>query len=54
MKVNERALTVDCPRCGVSSGEAYQATHDKHGLLYRPNIKKPHRERIVESRHIRG
>lgn len=47
-----RALRVDCPRCGVSPGERCQATHPKHGLLYRPDIKHPHRERIAEARKM--
>jgi hypothetical protein len=44
------ALTVFCPRCGVSPGELCQATHPKHGLLWRPTIKRPHRERVEEAR----
>jgi hypothetical protein len=43
-------LDVDCPRCGVSPGAPCQATHPKHGLLWRPNIDHAHRERIAEAR----
>lgn len=31
--------------CGVNAGEPCQATHAKHGLLWRPPIKRPHRGR---------
>lgn len=46
------ALDVWCPRCGVLAGEPCQATHPQHGLLWRPSIKHPHRERAVEAREV--
>ncbi len=39
-------LSTSCPRCGVDAGEQCEATHAKHGLLWRPKIGRPHRDRV--------